>query len=76
METNQIWFGAALDAAAPLFMHEGPDSQLDAGDADFVDAFHTSTNLVGIKFREGHVDFYPNGGAEQPGCNPDIFGKQ
>jgi hypothetical protein len=47
-------------------------------DAVFVDAYHTSASgsLVrgglGDYRRYGHVDFYPNGGVNQPGC-PDNF---
>lgn len=63
----------ALDSAAPLF--EGyPGSYLTHEDATFVDALHTSAgnNLllgqVGFITPIGHVDFFPNGGAQQPRC--------
>ncbi|KAI1305827.1 Hepatic triacylglycerol lipase [Halotydeus destructor] len=52
---------------------------LNADDADFVDIIHSSavsgdeeadkrTGRKGMSMAVGHVDFYPNGGARQPGC--------
>ncbi|CAL8143761.1 unnamed protein product [Orchesella dallaii] len=45
---------------------------LDLGpiDADFVDIIHTS-DLLGSERRMGHVDFYVNGGINQPNCVPE-----
>jgi hypothetical protein len=44
--------------------------QLDTNDAEFVDVMHTSS--VASLNPIGHVDFYPNGGIQQPGCpDPD-----
>jgi len=63
----------SLDPAGPLFTHAEPYHRLDPSDAKFVDVFHTSTNIIGITPAAGHVDFYPNGGAHQPGCE-DLFG--
>ena len=64
----------ALDAASPLFeSHQG--SYLTYEHADFVDAIHTSaggnviTGHVGFNKPFGHVDFYPNGGTNQPLCS-------
>lgn len=62
-----------LDAAAPMF-EEHPGSFLTKADATFVDAIHTSagSNLlkgqIGFIAPYGHVDFYPNGGHNQPWC--------
>nr|AAY55209.1 IP13578p [Drosophila melanogaster] len=57
-----------LDPAKPLFIL-GPDSRrLDKGDADFVDVIHTDVFGRGYLRAAGHVDFYPNFGAKQPGC--------
>ncbi|KAH7931441.1 hypothetical protein HPB49_025777 [Dermacentor silvarum] len=64
-----------LDPAGPLFESYG--IHLTKDDAAFVDVLHTSigsgwTDIVqgrlGMSTSCGHVDFYPNGGREQPGC--------
>lgn len=47
-------------------------------DADYVDVIHTdakpfvSTGGLGLAEPCGHVDFYPNGGHTQPGCNQGV----
>nr|CAH7763703.1 unnamed protein product [Callosobruchus chinensis] len=66
-----------LDAASPLFRGNYFREQykkLDRSDAKFVDVIHTDgspsvTDGFGLWDPIGHVDFYPNGGQEQPGCN-------
>lgn len=66
----------ALDPAQPGF--EGFDKlvRLDKSDANFVDVVHTDakpflpTLGFGMIAPHGHVDFYMNGGFEQPGCIP------
>ncbi|CAD6231499.1 GSCOCG00001440001-RA-CDS [Cotesia congregata] len=58
-----------LDPAMPLFMTVGLDGKLDAGDAKFVDVYHTDAMIQGKLEPCGHVDFYMNGGMNQPGCN-------
>jgi pimeloyl-ACP methyl ester carboxylesterase len=63
-----------LDPAQPCFQADIPEIRLDPSDADFIDVIHTNGRLlekVGLGLPEpiGHVDFYPNGGAKQPGCS-------
>ncbi|XP_025110726.1 pancreatic triacylglycerol lipase-like [Pomacea canaliculata] len=65
-----------LDPAEPYFQHTDPTVRLDPTDALFVDVIHTdgasfySTKLgLGMAQACGHVDYYPNGGHDQPGCD-------
>lgn len=62
-----------LDPAGPYFENTDPRVRLDETDAKFVDVIHTdgsATVMIGLGLlqRSGHVDFYPNGGKEQPKC--------
>ena len=61
-----------LDPARPLFEFTDKKVKLDPSDAKFVDIIHTSgsvnQNGLGLLEPSGHVDFYPNGGFDQPGC--------
>ncbi|XP_023288828.1 lipase member H-A-like [Orussus abietinus] len=57
-----------LDPAMPLFVTVNNDEKLDAGDARFVDVFHTNAFIQGKVEPSGHIDFYMNGGVNQPGC--------
>lgn len=64
-----------LDPALPLFMSSNLDKKLDKTDALFVDVLHTDALVEGKAERCGHIDFYMNGGLEQPGCwNGKIIG--
>ncbi|CAF3787097.1 unnamed protein product [Adineta steineri] len=68
-----------LDPAGPYFENTDPKVRLDPTDALFVDVIHTdgSHNLLlglGSLQRMGHVDFFPNGGYDQPKC-PKTSGK-
>ena len=63
-----------LDPANPGFDYDSPKVRLDKTDADFVDIIHTDTQTIlvmasGMNRNLGHIDFYPNGGADQTGCN-------
>ncbi|XP_061876724.1 lipase member H isoform X2 [Entelurus aequoreus] len=62
-----------LDPAGPLFNSATPDDRLDPSDAMFVDVLHTDMNSFGLRGAHGHIDFYANGGADQPGCPKTIF---
>lgn len=57
-----------LDPALPLIPMEAEVS-LDEGDATFVDIIHSAAGYLGQPGPMGHADFYPNGGAQQPGCD-------
>ena len=66
-----------LDPAGPKLDNAHKDVSLDNTDAEFVDVIHSdaSTPLLGTLKRQGHVDFYPNGGLHQPGCKKSTVGK-
>lgn len=62
-----------LDPAGPIFAEFDHSLRLDSTDAEFVDIVHTNggsltRGALGISTPLGHVDYYPNGGAVQPGC--------
>ncbi|KAK6188478.1 hypothetical protein SNE40_004644 [Patella caerulea] len=65
-----------LDPAEPYFQYTDIAVRLDPSDALFVDILHTdgiSILKLGYGMIEpcGHVDYYPNGGETQPGCDKD-----
>nr|CAH0103128.1 unnamed protein product [Daphnia galeata] len=61
-----------LDPAGPFFHDIPTNARLDPTDAQFVDVIHTDGGIIGAGLLEplGHLDFYPNGGIRQPGCDP------
>lgn len=63
-----------LDPAEPFFQYLPPRVRLDPSDAVFVDVIHTDMDSIfslgyGLEQQVGHLDFYPNGGRQQPGCD-------
>ncbi|XP_055615911.1 pancreatic lipase-related protein 2-like [Toxorhynchites rutilus septentrionalis] len=68
-----------MDPAEPMFADTDPLVRLDVSDAKFVDVIHTDAvpwverwprpGGLGMHQAVGHVDFYPNGGSNQAGCN-------
>lgn len=65
----------ATDPAGPTFEHKKvtKEMRLAETDAEFVDVVHTDAGHYGFIAPIGHVDFYPNRGANQPGC-PAVSG--
>ena len=68
-----------LDPAAPLFEGYPERVRLDSTDAQFVDVIHTNGDGflrggLGSFQAMGHVDYYPNGGRSQVGCNSVLMG--
>lgn len=73
---SRLWINriTGLDPASPLFEGYEANDRLDPSDAQFVDVIHSNGDGVlrggfGSLQPMGHVDFYPNGGRVQVGCN-------
>ncbi|NP_001089627.1 uncharacterized protein LOC734687 precursor [Xenopus laevis] len=68
-----------LDPAEPYFQGTPTEVRLDPSDANFVDVIHTDAapmipNLgLGMSQLAGHLDFFPNGGEEMPGCKKNAL---
>ncbi|XP_014274569.1 pancreatic lipase-related protein 2 [Halyomorpha halys] len=67
----------ALDPAEPHFSQTDPVVRLDPTDALYVDVIHTDATPfikggLGMDEPVGHLDFYPNGGENQPGCDQSV----
>ena len=67
VKTGRIGKIVGLDPAGPLFDINNPRTRLDASDANFVIALHTS-DFYGIRQPIAHMDFFFNTGDQQPGC--------
>lgn len=65
----------ALDAQLYPFIFVAEENRLSKSDAELVVAVHTNGNFKGFLEPIGHIDFYPNGGVIQPGCN-DLIGNK
>ncbi|XP_028368839.1 pancreatic lipase-related protein 2 [Phyllostomus discolor] len=68
-----------LDPAEPCFQGTPEEVRLDPSDAVFVDVIHTDASPIvpflgfGMSQKVGHLDFYPNGGKQMPGCKKNIL---
>ncbi|XP_045424789.1 pancreatic lipase-related protein 2-like [Lemur catta] len=68
-----------LDPAEPCFQDTPEEVRLDPSDAVFVDVIHTDAAPLipslgfGMSQKVGHLDFFPNGGEEMPGCQKNIL---
>lgn len=63
-----------LDPADPYFADVGRVVRLDDTDAKYVDIIHSDIKPLymkgfGMSLPIGHIDFYPNGGLHNPGCD-------
>lgn len=78
LKKNNILLGriTGLDPASPFFrvhLFREKSRKLDASDARLVDVIHTDGSMdfadgFGLLKPIGHIDFFPNGGRQQPGC--------
>ncbi|XP_055300075.1 endothelial lipase-like isoform X2 [Sitodiplosis mosellana] len=69
VKTGKIRRITALDPAKPMFIFADAEHRVGPDDADFVQVVHTDAFARGVLSASGHVDFYMNGGIEQPGCS-------
>lgn len=58
----------ALDPAGPLFILRPNSRRLNKHDAEVVMVIHTDGDKLGFPIPCGTIDFFPNGGDNQPGC--------
>jgi hypothetical protein len=73
VESGTIARITGFDPAYPGFEYASSSERLASTDAEFVDIIHTNSGTLldgDLSFEEalGDVDFYPNGGSQQPGC--------
>ncbi|XP_050501360.1 lipase member I-like isoform X2 [Diabrotica virgifera virgifera] len=64
----------ALDPTGPKFDRANvpANSRLDKSDASYVEVHHCDVQALGVTKPYGHIDYYINGGYNQPGCSSDI----
>lgn len=77
LEKFRLPFITGMDPAGPLFYNVTEEHRLDPSDAEFVQVIHTDACSIlalceGMEKEMGDVDFYPNGGKNQPGCSSDL----
>lgn len=67
--TSNICFfvHSAFDPANPLW--GATSGRICPTDAEYVEVIHTNAGNLGLRDPVGGNDFYPNGGARQPGCS-------
>ncbi|XP_038613578.1 pancreatic lipase-related protein 2-like [Tachyglossus aculeatus] len=76
---GQIGRITGLDPAEPGFQGTPEEVRLDPSDAMFVDVIHTDSSPLipnmglGMSQIVGHLDFFPNGGKQMPGCKKNIL---
>lgn len=80
LHLNNFLF-TGLDPASFLFewAHLPPSRKLDHTDAHHVEVIHTDGSRIwsdgfGLLGPVGHVDYFPNGGINQPGCKDSVLG--
>ncbi|KAK4875022.1 hypothetical protein RN001_011444 [Aquatica leii] len=67
-----------LDPAEPHFAQAQAPVRLDRSAAYYVDVIHSDATAfirggLGLVESVGHVDYYPNGGNNQPGCDRSVM---
>lgn len=69
---QKIQYITALDPIGLIFTPDmDADKRLSADDAEYVEVVHTNTGGRGFSDVCGDVDYYPNGGDKQPGCDSE-----
>ncbi|KAG7306654.1 hypothetical protein JYU34_008072 [Plutella xylostella] len=63
---GQVGYLTGLDPALPGFASH--PARLTHTDAAYTEVIHTNAGFAGFLQPLGHVDFYPNGGVNMPGC--------
>ena len=74
-QINSMGRISGLDPAGPYYTGTAYFIHLDPTDAIYVDNIHTDADSIfmlgyGTAQPMGNVDFYPNSGHDQPGCDP------
>ncbi|XP_075989905.1 pancreatic lipase-related protein 2-like [Anticarsia gemmatalis] len=64
---GQVGYITALEPASPGFIFN--DDKFRPNDGAYTEVIHTNAGVLGYLSTLGHVDFYPNGGINMPGCN-------